>query len=41
VFIGVAHAFGPVIHVQQKCEPRTEKGMANRSLKEFEDLWVW
>ena len=25
VFIGVAHAFVPVIHVQQKCEPRTVK----------------
>ena len=29
VLVGVAHAFGPVIHVQWKCE----KGMAKRLLK--------
>ena len=35
--VGVAHAFGPVVHVQRKNAPGIEKGMAKHLLKEFED----
>ena len=35
--VGVAHAFGPVVHVQWKNAPGIEKGMAKHLLKEFED----
>ena len=45
VLVGVAHAFGLGVHLQQKCEPRIEprieKNIAKRLLKEFEDLHVW
>jgi len=41
MFVGVAHAFGPVVHVQQKCELKIKKDLAKHSLKQFEDLQVW
>ena len=33
VSVGVVRAFWLVVHVQLKCEPRIEKGMAKHSLK--------
>ena len=40
VLVGVARAFGPVVHLQRKFEPRIEKNIAKRLLKKFEDLCV-
>ena len=35
--VGMAHAFGPVVHVQWRNAPGIEKGMVKHLLKEFED----